>query len=284
MEQGNVLTVGQTLQRYRIQFGLLLLLVAAIYANIFPKMVMQWYHDENYSHGFIVPFIAGYFFWQNRAETLALTARPSWLGIGVIGLGLAALTAGFLATEYFTMRSSFVVLLIGMVLLFLGPVALKAMALPLGYLFFMVPVPAVIYDAAAFPLKLFVAKVSVLILKLSGIMVVREGNIIMLATTTLEVADACSGLRSLVSLIALAVAFAFMTQDGWLKRTVIVSSAIPIAILTNMFRVVATGFLAQYWGAGAAEGFFHEFAGLAVFGMAMVLLIATGALLRRFGR
>ncbi|KAF0180526.1 MAG: epsH [Nitrospirae bacterium] len=284
MEQSNILTVAQTLRRYRIELGLLMLLLAVLYAKIFPQMVMQWSSDENYSHGFIVPFIAGYFFWQRRREIMELRADQNWLGLVVIGFGLFMLLLGFLATEYFTMRSSFVVLLIGMTLFFLGREVLKAMALPLGYLFFMVPIPYIIYDAAAFPLKLFVAKVSVFILKISGVMVLREGNIIMLANTTLEVADACSGLRSLMSLIALAVAYAFMTQNGWIKRTIVIASALPIAIMTNMFRVIATGFLAQYWGASVAEGFFHEFAGLAVFGVAMVLLVATGEVLRRFGR
>ncbi|HSW65007.1 MAG TPA: exosortase A [Dissulfurispiraceae bacterium] len=284
MEQSNVLTVSQTLRRYRIEFGLLVLLLAGIYAKIVPEMVMQWNNDENYSHGFIVPFIAGYFFWQRRREIMELQTEQNWQGLGVIGFGLFMLLMGFLATEYFTMRSSLVVLLIGMVFFFLGKEVLKAMALPLGYLFFMVPIPYIIYDAAAFPLKLFVAKVSVFIMKISGVMVLREGNIIMLANTTLEVADACSGLRSLMSLIALAVAYAFMTQQGWLKRIIVIASALPIAVLTNMFRVIATGFLAQYWGAGVAEGFFHEFAGLAVFGVAMVLLVATGEVLRRFGR
>lgn len=284
MEQMSTLTVGQMARRYRMEFGLLLVVVAVLYATIVPRMVTQWYLDENYSHGFMVPLIAGYFFWQRRQEILSTEVSPNWSGLGVIGFGLAILLAGYLATEYFTMRSSLVVILIGMVWFFFGKQALKEMALPLGYLFFMVPIPAVIYDAAALPLKLIVAKVSVVALQLAGIMVIREGNIIMLANTTLEVADACSGLRSLMSLLALAVAYAFMTQNGWLKRSVVIAAAVPIAVLTNMFRVIATGFLAQYWGAKAAEGFFHEFAGLAVFGMAMALLVGTGALLRRFGR
>jgi exosortase len=106
----------------------------------------------------------------------------------------------------------------------------------------------------------------------------------MFPQTVLEVADACSGLRSLVSLLALAVAMAFLTQQGPIKRTVLIVSALPIAIATNMFRVIATGVLAQFYGAKAAEGFFHEFAGMAVFALAMVLLIAVSVLLKRIGR
>jgi exosortase len=116
-----------------------------------------------------------------------------------------------------------------------------------------------------------------------GVVIIREGNILMLPATTLEVADACSGIRSLVSLLALAVAFAVFTQKSMVKRVIMVVSAIPIAIFTNGLRVVVTGILAQYWGAQAAEGFFHEFAGLAVFGVALVMLAGLGALLRKVG-
>jgi exosortase len=161
---------------------------------------------------------------------------------------------------------------------------MKLTALPVAFLLFMVPLPYIVYDAMAFPLKLFVAKYSVLSLKLMGITVLREGNIIMFPQTVFEVADACSGLRSLMSLLALAVAVAFMTQKSPGKRLILIVSALPIAILTNMLRVIVTGVLAQYYGAAAAEGFFHEFAGLAVFAVAMVLLLAESALLRRFGR
>ncbi len=158
------------------------------------------------------------------------------------------------------------------------------LALPIGFLIFMVPLPYIVYDALAFPLKLFVAKFSVISLKAMGVIVLREGNIIMFPNTVLEVADACSGLRSLMSLIALAVAFAFMSQKTSFKRTFLILMAVPIAILTNMIRVIVTGFLAQYYGAAAAEGFFHEFAGLAVFALAMVLLVLSGTLLRKVGR
>jgi exosortase len=157
------------------------------------------------------------------------------------------------------------------------------MALPLGYLIFMVPIPYIIYDMAAFPLKLFVTRVSVAFLKIVGVVVMREGNIIMFPTTTLEVADACSGIRSLISLLAIAVAYAFVMQTSNARRWIIIFSAIPIAVATNALRVIITGILAQWWGAKAAEGFFHEFAGMAVFVLAMVMLVTFGELLRRAG-
>jgi len=263
--------------------AILVPLLIAVYAGILPSLVVDWGEDPNYSHGFLVPLISGWFVWQRRLELKAAAIRPANAGLAVIFGSLALLVVGTAGTEYFTMRSSLVFLLAGIVLYLFGWAVLKILALPIGFLLFMVPLPYIVYDAAAFPLKLFISKVSVFVLKAMGVIVWREGNIIMFPETILEVADACSGLRSLMSLAALAVALAFLSQKTAIKRTLLILSALPIAIFTNMLRVIATGFLAQYYGAAAAEGFFHEFAGMAVFVLAMVLLFVTGAVLRKFG-
>jgi len=262
--------------------ALLPLLVLA-YWTVVPGMVSDWNNDPNYSHGFLVPLIAGYFAWQKWPELKELQVSPSNLGLLVVAGSLLLLIFGFAGTEYFTMRSSLVFLLAGIILFWFGWAVFKGLLLPVGFLLFMVPLPYIVYDAMAFPLKLMVAKFSVAALKLMGIAVLREGNIIMFPQTVLEVADACSGLRSLMSLLALAVAYAVFSQKSNLMRVIMVLSAVPIAIATNMFRVIVTGVLAQYYGAAAAEGFFHEFAGLAVFALAMVLLFLLGALLRKVG-
>lgn len=256
-----------------------LLLLAVLYRGVVPDMVLQWYQDPNYSHGFVVPFIAGYFLYERRANLLEEPVDPWWPGFLLICCGVVQLVLGWLATEYFTMRSSLVVTLAGMTLFFFGKRLFSLMLLPLGYLIFMVPLPYIIYDLVAFPLKLFVTKVSIAFLKLSGVVVMREGNVIQLPSTTLEVADACSGIRSLISLLALAVAYSFFIRLTPLRRAVLIVAAIPIAVCANAFRVIGTGFLAQYWGARAAEGFFHEFAGMAVFAVALGLLAGLGALL-----
>lgn len=262
--------------------ALLPLLVLA-YWTVVPGMVSDWNNDPNYSHGFLVPLIAGYFAWQKWPELRSLPVSPSNLGLLVVIGSLLLLIFGFAGTEYFTMRSSLVFLLAGIILFWFGWAVFKGLLLPVGFLLFMVPLPYIVYDAMAFPLKLLVAKFSVAALKLMGIAVLREGNIIMFPQTVLEVADACSGLRSLMSLLALAVAYAVFSQRSNLMRVIMVLSAVPIAIATNMFRVIATGVLAQFYGAAAAEGFFHEFAGLAVFALAMILLFVLGAVLRKVG-
>lgn len=275
------MTFIESLKACRWQLIALLLLLVALYTKIVPEMVQQWYQDENYSHGFLVPLIAGYFFYTRWPELKETPAAPWNIGFIVIVFGLFQLLIGWLGTEYFTMRSSLIVLLAGIILSFFGYKAFRVITLPIGYLLFMVPIPYIIYDAVAFPLKLFVTKVSVLTLKVIGVVVVREGNIIMFPATTLEVADACSGIRSLISLLALAVAFAFFIRIAPWKRFLLICSAIPIAIFTNAMRVIVTGLLAQFWGEKAAQGFFHEFAGLAVFGLAMIMLVSFGALLMR---
>ncbi len=275
------LTILQ-LSKYQIGFFVVLVLgITGIYAGIFQNLYLSWINDPNYSHGLLVPLISLYFIWQQRQKLEKLEVRPTNSGILLILFALLVLFSGVAAQEYFSKRSSFVFLLAGIVLFQFGWQWLKALALPIGFLFFMIPLPYIVYDAMAFPLKLFVAKFSVISLKLMGVVVWREGNIIMFPQTVLEVADACSGLRSLMSLLALGVALAVFSQEKISRRVLLVLLTVPIAILTNMIRVIGTGFLAQYYGAAAAEGFFHEFAGMGVFVLAMLLLFVCSGILRK---
>jgi exosortase D (VPLPA-CTERM-specific) len=276
-----IMTFAETGRTFKWYFIGIVLLLVALYWKIVPPMIQQWSQDENYSHGFIVPLIAGYFVYLRWDELKATQVARCNAALSVILFGLLELMTGWLGTEYFSMRSSLIVILAGVVLYLFGRGVFKIVLFPLAYLFFMVPIPYIIYDAAAFPLKIFVTKVSVATLKAIGIVVMREGNIIMFPDLTLEVADACSGIRSLISLLALAVAYAFFLRISPLRRLLLICAAVPIAIITNSIRVIVTGILAQHWGAKAAEGFFHEFAGLVVFALAMALLVSLGALLAR---
>ncbi|WP_321391035.1 exosortase A [uncultured Desulfuromusa sp.] len=273
-----------TFQLSKYQIGLLVVLflgIIGVYAGIFQHLYSDWMNDPNYSHGLLVPLISAYFIWQKKDELSSLPVKPANSGLVLILFAVAVLIAGVAAQEYFTKRTSVVFLLAGMVVFLLGWQWLKSLLLPIGFLLFMIPLPYIIYDAIAFPLKLFVAKFSVISLKLMGVIVWREGNIIMFPETVLEVADACSGLRSLMSLLALGVALAVFSQKRKSAMVLLVLLTVPIAILTNMIRVIGTGFLAQYYGAAAAEGFFHEFAGMGVFLLAMVMLFVCSGVLRK---
>jgi exosortase len=258
--------------------------VAAAYWSIVHGMVLDWMHDENSSHGFIVPAVSAYLIWQRRERLLATPARPSAAGLLIVALGAGMLIMGWLATEYFTMRFSLLVVLAGCVAYWAGWEVLRVLAGPMAYLVLMIPIPAVLYDALAFPLKLFVTKVSVAVLKALGIMVVREGNIMAFPNITLEVVNACSGLRSLTSLLAVGLAYVMLFVRSMKEKLAIVALIFPIALAANMVRVIGTGILAQYFGAAAAEGFFHEFAGLVIFLTSMALLLASHRILSRWLR
>lgn len=275
------MTFNEAIRHYRTNLFVGLLLLAGLYYTIVPDMVRQWYDDDNYSHGFLVPFIAGYFLYQRWEELKTAEVSPWSPGLAVVIAGLFQLTVARLGTELFTMRTSLIVILAGLVLYWFGKKVMAIMAMAIGYLVFMVPLPYIVYDSIAFPLKLLVTKYSVLALRLCNIPVLREGNIIIFPSITLEVADACSGMRSLMSLLALSTAYAIYLKVPLWKKLIVIFAAIPIAILTNGLRVFVTGVLAQHWGAKAAEGFFHEFAGLAVFVLAMGLLILVGLPLKR---
>ena len=272
----------QTLRKYRLELFALTILLGTVYYTIVCEMIFDWKKDDNYSHGFLVPFIAAYLAYMRKKDFLSAVVRPCNAGLIVITMGLGVLILGWLATEYFTMRSSLVIIMSGSVLYLLGWEVFKILLAPLCYLLLMVPIPYIIYDAAAFPLKLLVTKVSVLSMKALGIVVWQEGNILMFPNITLEVADACSGLRSIMSLLALGAAYAFVLHTKTRDRVILILSTLPIAIFTNCLRVIATGILAQYFGSAAAEGFFHEFAGLFVFGAAVVMFVALGSALKRW--
>lgn len=276
------MTLVQTLRAHRFELLALALLFGAMYHSIVYEMILDWKKDDNYSHGFLVPFIAGYLAYMRKDDLAAAVVRPCNAGLAVIAMGLVVLFFGWLGTEYFTMRSSLVIIIAGSVLYLLGWEVFKILLAPLCYLLLMVPIPYIIYDAAAFPLKLLVTEVSVLSMKALGIVVWQEGNILMFPNITLEVADACSGLRSIMSLLALGAAYAFVLHTKTRDRVILILSTLPIAIFTNCLRVIATGILAQYFGSAAAEGFFHEFAGLFVFGAAVVMFVALGTSLKRW--
>jgi exosortase len=254
---------------------------AALYWDVVAKLVMAWYTDDNYSHGFLIVPLALYLAWERRARFQATEIRPSMFGLVVVAGSLLLLTAGILGSELFTTRVSIIGTLIGVILFLFGWRRLRVLAFPMAFLFLMVPIPSIIFNQIAFPLQIFASRVGESALELSNIPVLREGNVLILANTTLEVAEACSGIRSLVSLITLAIVFGYFSDTRPWVRTVIAVSAVPIAVLTNGARVAGTGIAAYYYGSAAAEGFIHEFAGWLVFVAAFALLALLQQLISR---
>ena len=255
-----------------------------LYASVLPDLVADWGNDPDYSHGFLIPVLSAYFLWERRHTLAQLPVQPSPVGFLVMLLSIALLFLGQVGAELFLTRISLVVLIAGLVLYHSGWRYLKGMAFPIVFLLFMIPWPAIILNALTLPLQLLAARLSTSSLQLMNLPVYREGNVIFLPHATLEVVEACSGIRSLVSLLALAVVFAYMTQRHAWKIAVLVVSATPIAVIANAFRIWGTGVLAHAYGPQTAEGFYHTFAGWLVFVIAFVLLTVEGAVMSRFGK
>lgn len=246
-----------------------------LYADVARGLVSDWYHDDNYSHGFLIVPLAAYFVWERRDQLRTTVPSPSTAGLGVVLLGLGMLIAGILGAEFFLSRVSLLVVLAGTIVFLLGWSHLRILALPIAFLVLMVPIPAIIFNQVAFPLQLFASRFGVAVMELFAVPVLREGNVITLANTTLEVAEACSGIRSLISLLTLGIVYGYFTDSRTWVRVVIAASTVPIAILANGLRVAGTGVLAHRYGIEAAMGFFHTFSGWIVFLAAFGMLFVT---------
>ena len=285
----------------------LVLVILFTYGTVLVKLSHDWWSDENYSHGLLVPFIIVYILWSQRDKLAIQQSRPSvLLGGLLIAFAVFALWAGVAGAELYTQRLSLVVLVAGVVVYFGGVAFLRLALVPLVLFFLAIPVPAIIFNKIAFPLQLFASRVAVSSMTVLGIPVLRLGNVIELKpldsyeTKKLEVVEACSGIRSMMTLMTLAVVFAYFTHPrsddsagprgsfGWVRTfgfwrsVIIVVSAVPIAIVTNAARVSGTGILAHYYGTKVADGFFHTFSGWAIYVVAFLMLFSVGWLLDRF--
>ncbi len=260
------------------------LILAPLYASTLPALVTQWWADANYSHGFLVPLFSAFLVWRQRARLSALTPSGSVLGLPVLLAGTGLLVLGDFGSENFLTRSSLLVILAGLVLFHLGPHVFRIILVPLGFLFFMIPLPGVVFYAVTAPLQRLAAAQAAWALDVLGVPVLLDGNVIQLSQITLGVTEACSGIRSLVSLLAAAVAGAYLLiPSGW-ARAVLVATAVLITILANAGRVVATGLIAQCFGVEYAGSFFHEFAGMVVYLLALAGLVGVYHLIRLTGR
>ncbi len=258
-------------------FGALLL---ASYAPVLWRLVRQWDDDPDMGHGFFVPIVVGFIIWQKRDELLALRPKPNWWGLALVVYGGLQLCIATLGAELFLARTAFVISIIGVVLLLGGTAWVRALAFPLFLLFFMIPIPTVVYNHVTFPLQLLASRVSTQALDLMQIPVLREGNVLELAQQKLSVVEACSGIRSLLSLTFLSLVYGYFFEHRVWMRVLLFISTIPIAIVANASRVTLTGVLTEY-RPELAEGFFHTLSGWVIFMVALAILIALHQTINR---
>lgn len=250
-----------------------------VYLPTLVALARQWATDANYSHGFVIVPFAVYFGWRQRRRLAAAPRHPNALGLVIVVGSLLIFLAGLLGAELFLTRVSMIGVLAGAIVFLWGWRHLRVLAFPVLFLLLMIPLPALVFNRVAFPLQLLASRAGESALTLAGIPVLREGNVLVLPSTTLEVAQACSGIRSLISLLAMSLILGKLYEPRRWARAVLVVLTIPVAIVANAARVAGTGFAAQWIGPQAAQGFFHEFSGWVVFVLTLGLLLGVQRLL-----
>ena len=252
------------------------------YWTVMAGLIDAWSTDDNYSHGFFIVPLAAYYAWERRAQFDRAPVRPALIGLLVVALGLMMLVAGTLGSEMFISRASLIGVVAGILLFLGGWSRLRVLFFPLAFLFLMIPLPALIFNKIAFPLQLLASNVGEYGINSLDIPILREGNVLILANAKLEVAEACSGIRSLVSLFTLGIVFGYFADRRLWVRSFIALSTIPVAILANGLRVASAGVAAHNYGTAGVEGLFHEFSGWVVFVIAFLMMLALQRLVLRF--
>ena len=262
---------------------LLVCLLAFLYGRVAVKLVSDWYDLPDSSHGFLIPFFVLFLLWDRRNLLRATPTQPSWSGIPLIALALLVFLTGVFGADLFLARLSFVLLTAGLVWTLLGSAMLLRLRFPLLALLLAIPLPVLVMNELTFPLQMLASSVASTLLPLAGVPVLRDGNVIQLPAMQLEVAEACSGIRSLTSLFTASILFGYFLERATWRRAVLAFASIPIAVAANALRIVGTGLCVQYWNPEKAVGFFHEFSGWLMFLVALVCLYFVHVLLRLTG-
>jgi len=263
------------------QYLLLAALTTWLYWPTLVRLVQQWGSDQNFSHGYFVPLFSAFVIWQDRDRLARVNRQPNWSGVALIVPGLALLILGQLGAELFLSRSSLLLVLAGFVVLFGGWNFFRALLFPWAFLFLMIPIPAIIFNQITFPLQILASKLAAATLPLFGVPVLRQGNVMTLASQVLQIAEACSGIRSLMSLVTLAIIYGYLMERRVWIRYVLAIAAVPVAVAANSFRVISTGLMVEYWDPEKAEGYFHSSWGWIVFVVSLLMLYGVHGLIRR---
>jgi exosortase len=276
---GSPVPVDTRKSRFPWQTYLLGVSLLVPYFAVLGKLVHDWWTIPDFSHGFLVPIFSGFLLWKKRDQLSRAVQQPSWAGLPILVIALALLIMGAFGAELFISRVSLIVALCGITVLFFGWRHLRICAFPFAVLLLAVPIPAIIFNQITFPLQILASQLASNLLPLMNVPVLREGNIIQLPAMPLEVAEACSGIRSLMSLSTLAIFYGYFLEASAVRRVLLALLSVPIAVAANALRIVGTGLCVQYWDPEKALGFFHEFSGWVVFVVSLLLLYALHRLM-----
>ena len=255
-------------------------LLVVLYQRIGVKLVSDWYNFPDSSHGLLIPFFVVFLLWDKRRLLEAVPLRPSWKGVPLVALGLLVLLLGVFGADLFLSRASFVMLAAGVVWALFGSAMLRELRFVLFVCCLGIPLPTLLLNQITFPLQLLASNVSATLLPLAGVPVLRDGNVIQLPAMSLEVAEACSGIRSLMSLFTVAVIYGYFMERSTARRVILAVASIPIAVVANSARIFGTGLCVQYWDPEKAMGFFHEFSGWLIFLVSLACLYLVHTAMR----
>ncbi len=256
------------------------ILLVVLYYRVAVKLVYDWYTIPDYSHGFLVPLFAAFLVWDKRKVLKAIPIRQTWSGIVLVVFSIMVLILGVYGVELFTARISFILMITGLIATFFGWAMVRELRFPLLVLVLAIPFPAILFNRITFPLQLLASRIASDILPLLGVPTLHEGNVIELPVMKLEVAEACSGIRSLMSLFTLAVFYGYFLERTTKRRVILALASIPIAVTANVARIVGTGLCVQYWDPEKALGFFHEFSGWVMFVVSLACLFLVHRAMR----
>jgi exosortase len=266
--------VAQTAWAAWLQIAILAGVLVLLYHTIIARLAAQWLTDSDSSYGFIVPFFSAWIIWSARKRIAAAPVKPSWLGLVVVLCASGTLLLGAIGAENFLSRISLLIFLAGLAIYFRGWRFFRTMLFPWAVLFLAIPLPTIILNQITLPLQFQASRLATGLISLVGVPVLRQGNLIILPSITLEVVEACSGLRSLFSLITMAALYGYFFEPRIWKRALLVAVAVPIAVAANALRIAGSGILGQYWDPSKAQGFLHLFSGWLIFLVSLCLLFA----------
>nr|WP_319392943.1 VPLPA-CTERM-specific exosortase XrtD [uncultured Desulfobacter sp.] len=256
-----------------IQSLILVILVAGIYFSTFQWLVTKDWARDDYSHGMLMPFIILYLLWEKKDYFGAIPGKMAWHGFLLFIPGLCLYWMGELAGEYFMLYFSFWLIIVGLGWIQMGMEKIKVIWFPLIMSLAMFPLPSFLNVKLTFQLRLMSSKLAVLMMQAYGMSAFREGNVIDLGFTKLQVVDACSGLRYLFPMIILSILIAYFYKARLWKKILLILSSIPLTVITNAFRIALTGILSKYFGSKVVEGFFHDFEGWLIFMVTLGVLL-----------